>query len=135
MCSGRDISCLMRQLFSSITVLLRAGLGHALDSWRNRASTPGRGKRSRLSRNVRTSCGSHPSSCSKRYSRVIFLGLGRPCRERHQSPTLVSRSRMSGAMSSLVCAWLAERELYIQFTFYFVIFVSYEHVLAYSMAL
>lgn len=32
-------------------------------------------------------------------------------------------------MSSLVCAWLAERELYIQFTFYLVILISYEHVL------
>jgi len=42
---------------------------------------------------------------------------------------------MSGAMSSLVCAWLAKIELYIQFAFYLVIFISYEHVLAYSMAL
>ena len=48
---------------------------------------------------------------------VLFLGLGRPCPERYQSPTLMLRSRISGAMSSLVCAWLAERELYIQFTF------------------
>jgi hypothetical protein len=64
----------------------------------------------------------------------LFLGLGRPCRERYQTPILVPRSRMSGTMSSLACAWL-ERELYIQFTFNLVICVSYEHVLAYSMAL
>ena len=72
MCSGPDISCLMRQLFFSITVLLRAGLGRVLDNRRNRASTPDRGKRSRLPRNVRTSCGSYPSSFSKRYRLFFF---------------------------------------------------------------
>ena len=62
---------------------------------------------------------------------VLFQGLGRPCRERYQSPALVDRSRMSGTMSSLACACLVKREFYVQIALNLVIFVSYEPV-AYS---
>jgi hypothetical protein len=122
MCSGPDISCLMRQLFSSISFV---------ESWtRSRAGQPeescfdsGHGQEISSSTKRPDHMWVLPILLFQKLLAVLFPGLGRPC-ERYQSPTSRTRSRMSGTMSSHACAWLAERELYIVYFlpchFYFV---------------